>query len=67
MNMQRWIGSVLIGLGISVLAYSAFADGGYSACSGLPSQAALQTALDGAVGAAGNGGLGFNMGNPGCQ
>jgi hypothetical protein len=61
MNMQRWIGSVSIALGISVLACPAFADGGDSACSGLPSQAALQTALDGAVGVAGNGGLGFNM------
>ena len=59
--MQRWIGSVSIALGISVLACPAFADGGDSACSGLPSQAALQTALDGAVGVAGNGGLGFNM------
>ena len=34
---------------------------GPSVCSGLPSQAALQSALESSVGVAGNGGLGFNM------
>jgi hypothetical protein len=61
MHIHRWIVSASISLWISVLACPTFADGSYSACSGLPSQAALQTALDGAVGVSGNGGLGFNM------
>jgi hypothetical protein len=61
MNVQRWVISGSLSLGISVLAFPAFADGYGSACAALPSQAALQTALDGAVGVSGNGGLGFNM------
>jgi Haem-degrading len=62
MNARHWVLSGSIGLGISVLACPAFAqgNGGYGyACAGLPSQATLQSALDGAIG--GNGGLGFNM------
>jgi hypothetical protein len=50
-----------ISLGISAAGFSAFADDGRAACAGLPSQAALQTALDSAINAGGNGGLGFNM------
>jgi hypothetical protein len=61
MNVQHWVISGSLSLGISVLAFPAFADGYGSACAALPSQAALQTALDGAVGISGNGGLGFNM------
>ena len=60
MKIQHWIIFGAIGLGASATAGSAFADGN-SACSALPSQAALQNALDGAVGVGGNGGLGFNM------
>ncbi len=60
MTVHRWIISGAISLGVSMAAYTAFADPGDGACSGLPSQAALQTALASAVGP-GNGGLGFNM------
>jgi len=60
MKIQHWVMSAAIGLGVSLAAGAAAADGN-SVCSGLPSQAALQNALDGAVGVAGNGGLGFNM------
>jgi uncharacterized protein GlcG (DUF336 family) len=63
MNGRRWIISGSIGLGISVLACAAFAQGygGYGyACAGLPSQAQLQSALEYAV-AQNNGGLGNNM------
>lgn len=64
MNTRHWVMLCSIGLGLSVLACTAsaqdYADNG-SSCAGLPSQAALQNALDGAVGAGGNGGLGFNM------
>jgi hypothetical protein len=59
-KMQHLIISGAIALGISAAAGSGIADGN-SVCSGLPSQAALQTALDAAVSAGGNGGLGFNM------
>jgi uncharacterized protein GlcG (DUF336 family) len=58
MNLRRWLISGSLGLGISLLAYPGFADA--PACSGLPSQGALRTALVGAVGTF-NGGLGFNM------
>jgi Haem-degrading len=63
MNMQRWGLYGSISLGIFLLASPAFADGFPvpNPCSALPSQGALQNALDGAVGAGGNGGLGFNM------
>jgi Haem-degrading len=61
MSVQRWLIPVTISLWISMVACPAFADSDDAACSALPSQAALQTALDGAVGVAGNGGLGFNM------
>ena len=60
MKLQHLVFSAAIALGIASAAGSAVADGN-SACSGLPSQAALQTALDAAVSAGGNGGLGFNM------
>src|ERR1700730_9555449 len=60
MNMQRWLISGAISLGISLGATPGFADTGDGTCSGLPSQSALQTALASAVGP-GNGGLGFNM------
>jgi hypothetical protein len=60
MNMQRWLISGAISLGISLGATPGFADTGDGACSGLPSQSALQGALSAAVGP-GNGGLGFNM------
>jgi hypothetical protein len=61
MKLQRWGIAGSIGLAISLLAIPAFADGDVSACSGLSSQAKLQSALDNAVGVSGNGGLGFNM------
>jgi hypothetical protein len=60
MKLWHLVISGAIGLGISSAAGLTHADGN-SICSGLPSQAALQTALDAAVNAAGNGGLGFNM------
>ena len=60
MNMQRWLISGAISLGISLGATPGFADTGDGACSGLPSHSALQGALSAAVGP-GNGGLGFNM------
>jgi hypothetical protein len=59
MHIQRQVVSGLLSLGTFLLAGSAFADA--PACSGLPNQGTLQTALGGAVGVAGNGGLGFNM------
>jgi len=61
MKISCWGIAASIGLGVSVLACPAFADGYASACSGLPSQAALKSALKSAVGVTGNGGLGFNM------
>jgi hypothetical protein len=60
MKIHHWVIFGGIGLGVSFAAGPAAADGN-AACSGLPSQGALQTALDGAVNAGGNGGLGFNM------
>jgi hypothetical protein len=60
MKLQHWAISGTIYLGVSLAAGAAVADGS-PACSSLPSQAALQNALDGAVGVSGNGGLGFNM------
>jgi uncharacterized protein GlcG (DUF336 family) len=60
MKVQHWVVSSAIGLGVSLTAGSVVADGN-SVCSGLPSQATLESALDGAVGVTGNGGLGFNM------
>src|SRR6516162_2247616 len=60
MKLRHLVISGAIGLGILSAACPAVADG-YSVCPGLPSQAALQTALDAAVNAASNGGLGFNM------
>src|SRR5262245_47221202 len=59
MNIQRHIISGSISLGFALLAGSALAD--RAACSGLPTQAALRSALASAVANAGNGGLGFNM------
>lgn len=60
MKLQHWAISGTIYLGVSLAAGAAVADGS-PACSSLPSQVALQNALDGAVGVSGNGGLGFNM------
>src|SRR5580700_11842543 len=60
MKIQHWVVLGAIGLGVSLLASPAIADG-YSACAGMPSQAALGTALQAAVTNTGNGGLGFNM------
>src|SRR5436190_22698401 len=59
MKTQRWVISASIGIGISVLASAAF--GQPNSCSGLPSWAALKSALQAAVAHSGNGGLGFNM------
>jgi len=59
MNFQRWLVSGSIGFGISVLTSGAFAQS--APCSGLPSWAALKSALQAAVAHSGNGGLGFNM------
>lgn len=61
--MQRWGLCGSISLGIFVLASPTFADGFPVAnpCSALPSQGVLQSALDGAVANASNGGLGFDM------
>jgi len=57
MKIEHWVISSAFGLGIIMAACPAFADP--PPCAALPSQAALQNALDGAIG--GNGGLGFNM------
>src|SRR5437660_11848663 len=59
MKTQRWVISASIGIGISVLASAAF--GQPNSCSGLPSWAALKSALQAPVAHSGNGGLGFNM------
>ena len=63
---QHWLVLATIGLGISVPGGPVFADQGRAACAGLPSQAALHTALVAAVAVGngapnGNGGLGFNV------
>lgn len=60
MKIQHWVIAGAVCFAVSSAAGSAVADGN-SICSGLPSQATLQSALDGAVGATGNNGLGFNM------
>lgn len=60
MKIQHWVIAGAVCLAVSSAAGSAVADGS-SICSSLPSQATLQSALDGAVGATGNGGLGFDM------
>ena len=57
MNIGRKLVPAVAGLAFSVLALPAFA----GSCAGLPSWGQLQSALAGAVGASGNGGLGFNM------
>ena len=59
MKVQRCVVMGAISLGLSVLACPAFAQGsgGYgNPCAGLPSQGALQTALDGAVSPSNNNG-----------
>ena len=65
MKVQRCVVMGAISLGLSMLVCPAFAQGygGYgNPCAGLPSQGALQTALDGAVSPSNNnGGLGNNM------
>jgi len=63
---QHWLVLATIELGISVPGDPAFADDGRAACAGLPSHAALHTALVAAVAVGngtpnGNGGLGFNV------
>jgi len=58
MNIHHFLVSGAIGLGVSLAAGSSLA--APAACTGLPSQADLQSALDTAV-AQSNGGLGFNM------
>ena len=60
MKFHHLVISGAVSLAASFATGSAVADGN-SICSGLPSEAALQSALDAAVNAAGNGGLGFNM------
>jgi hypothetical protein len=60
MKIQHWVIAGAVCLAVWSAAGSAVADGN-SICSSLPSQTTLQSALDGAVGATGNGGLGFNM------
>ena len=60
MKIQHWVIAGAVCLAVATAAGSAVADGN-SICSGLPSQATLQSALDGAVGVTGNNGLGFNM------
>src|SRR5260370_37312117 len=60
MRIQHWVIAGAVGLAVSTAAGSAVADGN-SICSGLPSQATLESALDGAVGATGNGGLRFRF------
>src|ERR1700737_3773037 len=57
MKIEHWVISSAFGLGIIMAARPAFA--APPPGTALPSQAALQNALDGAIG--GNGGLGFNM------
>ncbi len=59
MKIQDWVICCAIGLGASLSAGSAIADGN-STCSSLPSQSNLQMALENAVNQD-NGGLGFNM------
>jgi Haem-degrading len=58
MNLQRWLVSGWLSLGVSLLACPVFADP--PACSGLPSHGKLRNALISAVSTF-NGGLGFNM------
>ena len=61
MRIRHLVASSVFGLGVLTLAASAAVADGFSACAGLPSQAALATALQAAVANPGNGGLGFNM------
>ena len=61
MKIRHWVASSVFGLGVSTLAAPAALADGFSACAGLPNQAALATALQAAVASPGNGGLGFNM------
>jgi hypothetical protein len=59
MIIHKWVLSVCTGALVSMMvASSAFAQ---SSCAGLPSWSDLKSALQSAVGASGNGGLGFNM------
>src|SRR5271163_3592908 len=60
MNLQRWVISGSVGLGISLLTCPAFAQEYIAQCQVLPNQGALRAALQTAV-AASNGGLGNNM------
>jgi uncharacterized protein GlcG (DUF336 family) len=60
MKIRHLVISGAVGLAASWAAGLALADDN-SICSGLPRQATLQSALEAAVNAAGNGGLGFNM------
>lgn len=61
MKIQHLVVAGVIGLGVPMLAAPAALADGFSACAGLPNQAALATALQAAVASPGNGGLGFNM------
>jgi Haem degrading protein HbpS-like len=58
-SARKYLSSVA-GLAVWGLALPGFAQG-LSSCAGLPGYGALQSALAAAVGASGNGGLGFNM------
>ena len=60
MKLRNWFIVGAICVAASSAARSAAGDGS-STCPGLPSQPILQSALEGAVGVAGNGGLGFDM------
>ncbi len=60
MAPHRWPFAAIAGLVLSVISLPALADGGRP-CAGLPGWGALQSALAAAIGAPGNGGLGFNM------
>ena len=55
------LAAVLMGLTAGLASADPEDRPGPAACAGLPSQAALQSALVNSVGVAGNGGLGFNM------
>ena len=62
MRSSRKLLSVAAGMVLTALGAPAFADGGGSgACAGLPGFSQLRSKLIAAVGAPGNGGLGFNM------
>lgn len=61
MIIRNWLLSVCTGALVSIATGPAFAQDWQSSCGGLPNWSALKSALQSAVGVAGNGGLGFNM------